>query len=69
MCDHAVDNYAYALESVLDCYKTHEMCNKSADTYPFTIQFVPSYYKTLEMCDKAVNACFLYFILFLINTR
>ena len=57
MCDKAVDNYAYALEFIPDCYKTQKMCNKAINTYPSPILFVPECYKTQEMCDKAVNTC------------
>ena len=70
MCNKAVDNYPHALEFVPECYKTQEMCyNKTVDTYPFTIKFIPECFMTQEMCDKAVNRCFLYLILFLINTN
>ena len=37
MCNQAVDNYAHALEFVLDSNKTQKMCNKSVSTYPSTI--------------------------------
>ena len=45
------------------------MCDKTVDTYPSTIKFVPECLMTQEMCDKAVNRCFLYLILFLINIK
>ena len=37
----AIDNYAHALEFVLDQYKTQEMCIKAVDNYPSTIKYVP----------------------------
>ena len=42
---------------------------KAVSTYPSTIKFAPKYFMIQEMWDKAVNRCFLYFILFLINTK
>ena len=38
MCN--VDNYANALGSVLDCYKTQKMCYKAVITYPSAIQLI-----------------------------
>ena len=46
MCHNAVDNYAHALRSVPDCYKTQKMCNKTVCTYPFAIQIVPNRFKS-----------------------
>ena len=45
------------------------MCHKAVNTYPSTIKFVLKCFMTQEMCDKAVNRCFLYLILFLINIK
>ena len=68
MCDKTVNNYAHELKFVHDCYKT-QMCDKAINTYHSTIQFVTECYKTHEMCDKAVNRCFLYLFIFLINMK
>ena len=45
------------------------MCDNGVSTHPSTIQFSPECFTTQEMCDKAVNRCFLYLILFLINIK
>ena len=45
------------------------MFDKAVNTYPSTVKFVPECFMTQEMCNKAVNKCFLYFILFLINIK
>ena len=58
------------------------MCNKAVYNYSHALEFVEScqylsFYNNIcsrilydsKMCDKAVNRCFLYFILFLINTK
>ena len=66
MCDYAVDNYAHAIVSVLDCHKTRKICNKALSTYPSGIQFAPDQFKAQEMCDKAVDTV-IYLILFLID--
>ena len=71
------------LKSVPDCYKNQEMCNKAVDNHPHALEFVPQCYKTQRMFDKpvdthsstikfvsdAVNRCFLYLILLLINIK
>ena len=49
MCDKAVDDYAYALGFVPNCFKTQKMCNKAVNTYLFTMRFFPEYYKSQEM--------------------
>ena len=69
MCIKAVDNYPYALEFLPKCYKTENMCDKAHATYSSTIKFVLRCCMTQERCDKAVNRCFLYLILFLINIK
>ena len=69
MCNKVVDNYPHALELVPECYKPQKMCDKDVDTYPSTIKLVPECLMTQEMCDKAVNRCFLYLILFLIDIK
>ena len=70
MCNKAVDNYPHALEFVPECYKTQKMChNKTVDAYPFTIKFIPECFMTQEMCDKAVNRCFSYLIVSLIDIK
>ena len=45
------------------------MCDKVVNTHSSTMQFVPEFHKTQEMCDKAVNRCFLYLILLLMNIK
>ena len=56
MCNEAIDNYAYALESVLICNKiATKLCNKAVNSSPFAMQFVPDCYKTRAMCIKAVD--------------
>ena len=45
------------------------MYDKAVDTYPPKTKFVPECFMTQEMCDKAVNRCFLYLILFLIEKK
>ena len=45
------------------------MWNKVIDNYPHALEFVPECYKTQKVCDKAVNICFLYLILFLIDIK
>ena len=45
------------------------MCDKAVNSYPSTIKVIPECFMTQEMCDKAVNSCFLYLILFLINIK
>ena len=45
------------------------MCDKPVNTYPSTIKFVPECLMTQEMCDEAVNSCFLFLILFIINIK
>ena len=50
MCDNVVDNYAHALASVPDFYKSQIMCNKSVSTHPSAIQFVHDRFKTQEIC-------------------
>ena len=67
MCKNVVDNYCHALEFVPKCFMTQNMCEKSFSIYPSIIKFVPECFMTQEMCDKAVNRCFLYLILFLID--
>ena len=56
MWNKAVDNYAYALEFVSDCYKSQKMWNIVVKTYP-PMQFIPECYKTEEMCVKAIWIC------------
>ena len=45
------------------------MCDKAVSTYSSTIKCVTECLMTQEMCDKAVNRCFLYFILLLIDIK
>ena len=45
------------------------MFDKAVNTYPFTIQLVSECYKIQKMCEKAVNRCFMYLILFLIDIK
>ena len=45
------------------------MCDKAVSTYTSTIKFVPECIMTQKTCCKAVNRCFLYLILFLINVK
>ena len=40
MCDKAFDNYANALKSVLDRYKTKRMCDKVASKNPFFVKIL-----------------------------
>ena len=68
MCNKGADNYPDALEFVPECYKSQNMCDKAVNTYSSTIKFVPECCMTQGKCNKTVNRCFLYSILFLINT-
>ena len=62
--------YPHALESVPECYKAHKMSDKAVDTPPpLTITYVLESYKTQEMSYKAVQRCFVYLNLFLINIK
>ena len=54
MCDNAVDNYAHALESVPDFYKTQKICNKAV-SYSAK-QFVLDRFKTQETFDKSADS-------------
>ena len=42
---------------------------KLPNTYPSTMRFVPECLMTQKVCGKAVNRCFSYLILFLINIK
>ena len=66
MCDNAVDNYAHALESVPDFYKTQKICNKAV-SYSAK-QFVLDQFKTQETLINLLIVVHLYLILFLIDT-
>ena len=48
---------------------TQKMCDRPVDTYPSTLKFVLECYKTQETYIKAVNRCFLYLLLFLIDIK
>ena len=48
---------------------TQKMCEKAVGTYSCTIKFFPECHKTQKMFNKAVNRCFLYLILFLIDIK
>ena len=67
MCNKAINDYSHALEFVPECYKTQKFMMKLSILS--ILKFVPECLMTQEMCDKAVNRCFLYLILFLINTN
>ena len=67
MCNQTIDNYHHALEFVSECYKTQKFMMKLSILS--ILKFVPECLITREMCDKAINRCFLYLILFLINTK
>ena len=67
MCSKAIDNYPHALEFISECYKTQKCIMKLP--IPSILKFVPECLMTQEMDDKAVNRCFLYLILFLIDTK
>ena len=45
------------------------MHDKGVNNYPPTISFVSECYKIYKIFDKAISRCFLYFILFPIDTR
>ena len=45
------------------------MCDKAVSAYPSTIKLVSECLIIQEMYGKAVNRCFLYFIIFLINIK
>ena len=45
------------------------MCDKAVNTYPSTKFFFPDCLMTQKMFIKAVNRCFLYLILSLINIK
>ena len=75
-CDKAILESGGTLKSVSDCSKS-----KVFENYPHVLEFVPEWFMNQKMCDKAVNMypsamcnkavnrCFWYFILFLINTK
>ena len=70
MCNKAINNYPHALELVPECYNPpKKIRDSSVDTYPSTIKFASECFMAQEMYDKAVNRCFLYFIVFLINIK
>ena len=56
-CNKAVDIYAPALGSVLDCYKTQKMCDKALCIFPSTIKFVLDRFKIQKVCDKVIDTC------------
>ena len=45
------------------------MCDKAVDTDPCALKCLPECFMTQEMCDKAVNRCFLYLFLILIDIK
>ena len=45
------------------------MWDKAVNIYPSTIKVIPKCFIAQEIFDKAVNKCFLYLILFLINIK
>ena len=45
------------------------MYDKGVNNYPPTITFVSECYKIYKIFDKAISRCFLYFILFPIDTK
>ena len=69
MWDRVLENYSCALEFGPECYEAQQIDDKIVDTHPSTILVVPECYKTQELCYKTVHRCFLYLILFLINTK
>ena len=67
MCNQTIDNYPHALEFVSECYKTQKFMMKLSILS--ILKFVPECLMTREVCHKPINRCFLYLILFLINTK
>ena len=62
LCNKAVDNYRYALESVPECYKTQEMCDKElTDVFLYLILFLINI-----KLKKSVTELFLKILFFLI---
>ena len=71
MCNKAVDNYAYQLEFVPDCYKNPKMSDKVIDTClsaiqtllkavdsdPFVFAPVLDQFKNQEIGVKLVSVC------------
>ena len=54
MCGNVVNNYAHALGSVPDSYKTQNMCNKAVSAYPSSMKFVPDQFKTHKIDSVSV---------------
>ena len=69
MCNKALNNYAYVLEFVPDCYETQEMFFKAGDASPSAIQVFPESHKFKKCVFKLLTLVFLYLILFLIDIR
>ena len=41
LCDRAIRENGWMLESVSDQYKTQQMCNNAVDNYAYALEFVP----------------------------
>ena len=67
MCNQTINNYHHALEFVSECYKTQKFMMKLSILS--ILKFVPECLMTREVCHKPINRCFLYLMLFLINTK
>ena len=59
MCNKAILENGWMLDSVPDWYKTQNMCDKDVDHYAHVLEFVPDCYKTQKCvinapeCSKA----------------
>ena len=69
MYNKAVDNYAHALEFVLDCYKTQKMCSKPVDTYLLQYNSFLANMRLTICVLKVLILVLLCLILFLIDKR
>ena len=66
MCDKAVDDYAHALEFVLDYYKTKKMCNKAVS---FILLQYSLFLDAIKYVIRLLTLVLMYFILFLIDVK
>ena len=57
LCELAVKDWAYALESVPEELRTKELCTIAITQYGCgqTLEFVPSHLKSQELCEVAVT--------------
>ena len=53
-----IDNYAYVLEFVPDCYKTQEMCKKAVNIFYAFLPALHEWFVTSKMIKTFHNALF-----------